>query len=85
MSARKSPAPSRIALLVELDTRPLSNRPYSLGPGGASAIFSRAVEKALVDEIAEQLREGPFEPQEDDSELRRWAAGIIDVFRETVN
>jgi hypothetical protein len=72
----------RITRLANLDSRPLAGRPHSLGPGGASAIFARAVEQALRDEIAEQLREGPFEISEEDSEVRRWAKEIIEVFSE---
>jgi hypothetical protein len=72
--------PPRIALLASLETRSLSGHPHSLGPGGASALFTRAVQKALVDEMAEQLREGPFEVKPEDSDLRRWALEIIEAF-----
>jgi len=73
----------RIAKIANLDSRTLSGRSHSLGAGGASAVFARAVEQALRNEIAEQLREGPFEIQEEDSEIRRWAKEIIEVFSET--
>lgn len=75
-----APVPTRIARLAALDNHPLSSRSHSLGAGGASSLFNRAVEKALVDEMAEQLREGPFEPQPEDSDLRRWAGEIVAAF-----
>lgn len=78
----KPVVPSRISRLTALDQHVLDGRKHSLGAGGASALFSRAVEKALVDEIAEQLREGPFETQETDSEIRKWAAEIVSAFCE---
>jgi len=77
-----SAPPSRIARLAELDQRILAGRPHSLGPGGASSLFSHAVNTALVNEMAEQLREGPFDTQEDDSDIRKWAGEIIVAFRE---
>lgn len=82
--ANPKPAPpsSRFALLASLDSRVLSGRTHSLGAGGASALFSRAVDKALVDEMAEQLREGPFEVSEEDGDVRRWAKDIIEAFLE---
>lgn len=67
---------SRLAQLAVLDQRPLAGRQHSLGPGGASAAFSRAVDKALVDEMAEQLRGRP----RGTGELATWAADIIAVF-----
>jgi hypothetical protein len=81
VSTPPSPAPpSRIAVLASLDHRLLASRPHSLGPGGASALFSQAVFKALVDEMSEQLREGPFEITNEDGEVRRWAKEIIEAF-----
>jgi hypothetical protein len=80
--AVSSAASSRIEILAALDQCVLSGRKHSLGPGGASAAFARAVDKALIDEMAEQLREGPFEAQEGDSEVRRWAVAIVEAFRE---
>lgn len=71
-------APSRFTLLAQLDQRALSGRPFSLGPGGASSVFARAVERALVEEMAEQLR-GRAESV---SEVGRWAADIIAAFKE---
>lgn len=73
---------SRVARLTALDQYVLSNRVHSLGPGGASSAFSRAIDRALVDEIVEQLREGPFDIEEDSSGVRRWAAEIIAAFGE---
>lgn len=77
-----NPPLSRMEKLAALDYRQLDGRKHSLGAGGASSVFSRAVDKALVDEIAEQLREGPFEAQEGDSEIRKWALEIIEAFEE---
>ena len=74
--------PSSISRLAALDQYVLARRTHSLGPGGVSSIFSRAIEKALIDEIAEQLREGPFETQNGDSEIRKWAGAIIEAFSE---
>ena len=68
------PALPRIARLAKLDSRPLSGLPRSLGPGGASSAFARAVDKALVDEMADQLREA--------GEIGKWAADIIAAFGE---
>lgn len=79
-SAVMPPVPTRIDLLRALDQRILTSRPHSLGPGGASALFSQAVSKALVDDMAEQLREGPFEITGEDGEVRRWAKEIIEAF-----
>ena len=73
---------SRIARLAGLDSRILAGRKHSLGAGGASGLFAAAVQKALVDEMAEQLREGPFEGTSEDGEVREWALEIIDAFRE---
>ena len=72
-----SPSSTRIARLAALDHRVLSGNPHSLGPGGASSLFSRAVDKALVNEMAEQLREGPLKMDADASEIRKWASEII--------
>jgi hypothetical protein len=71
--------PTRISRLAALDQRLLSGTVRSLGPGGASAAFSNAVQKALVDEMADQLRGGTGESL---SEIGRWATEIIDAFRE---
>lgn len=73
---------SRITRLAALDRRLLSGRVHSLGAGGASALFAQAVSKALVDEMADQLREGPFEVGEGESEMRKWAAEIVTAFEE---
>lgn len=72
------PAPTRISRLAALDSRALSGRAHSLGPGGASSMFSRAVERALVEEMAGQLRGEPSSV----SEIGDWAAEIIAAFRE---
>jgi len=74
-----TPPPSRITKLASLDSRILSGTPRSLGPGGASAAFANAVNKALVDEMAEQLRSGG---SGNDSEISDWAEEIIAAFRE---
>ena len=76
------PVPSRVELLAQLDHRVLSGRRHSLGAGGASSLFTAAVSKALIDEMAEQLREGPFESVESDSEIRKWAVEIIAAFED---
>lgn len=81
-AAVESPVLTRMSKLAALDQRLFSGRPHSLGAGGASAAFSRGVDRALVEEIAEQLREGPFEAQEGDSEIRKWALEIIEAFEE---
>ena len=73
------PPPTRIHKLAQLDSRLLAGTSRSLGPGGASAAYSNAVQKALVDEMADQLRGGTGEAL---SEIGRWAAEIIDAFRE---
>ncbi len=73
-----SGVPSRIALLEGLDRRSLSGRTHMLGPGGASAAFSRAVDRALAEEIADQLRGRPMSG----SEIGLWAAEIIAAFKE---
>jgi len=70
---------SRIARLAQLDSRLLAGTSRSLGPGGASAAYSNAVQKALVDEMADQLRGGTGEAR---SEIGHWAAEIIEAFRE---
>lgn len=81
-STSSSFVPARIARLSALDQRILGERKHSLGAGGASSVFTDGVRKALRDEIAEQLREGPFDPQGDDSDVRKWAADIVAAFRE---
>jgi hypothetical protein len=74
-----SPPPiPRIARLAKLDSRPLSGLPRSLGPGGASSAFARAVDKALVDEMADQLRG----LDTGESEIGDWAGEIIAAFCE---
>lgn len=73
-----APPPTRTALLAQLDSRALSGRVHSLGPGGASSMFSRAVEKALVDEMAAQLRGNPVSSRD----VGWWARDIIAAFRE---
>ncbi len=72
------PAHSRITRLASLDSRILSGTARSLGPGGSSAAFANAVNKALVDEMADQLRgvSGNY------SEISDWAAEIIAAFRD---
>jgi hypothetical protein len=85
LDAEDIPAPppaTRISRLAALDRQVLAGRAHSLGPGGASSLFFRAVDKALVDEIAEQLREGPFEISAEDGEVRKWAKDIITAFEE---
>lgn len=71
------PVPSRIQILSALDRRDLSGHKHFLGAGGASVVFNRAVEKALVDEIAEQLR---GREELDWNEVSMWAAEIIEAF-----
>ena len=73
--------PTRIARLVALDTRRLTGRRHSLGPGGASGAFTRAIEKALVEEMADQLRGKSVS----DGPIGDWAADIIAAFCETEN
>jgi hypothetical protein len=71
-------ASSPLARRAALDTRPLHHRPFSLGPGGASSLFSRAVERALVEEMADQLRgRSP-----NASEVGKWAEEIVEAFRD---
>ena|ERR1700678_1380864 len=79
--------PTRIAKLAALDQRILAGTSRSLGPGGASAAYSNAVQKALVDEMADQLRgrvmtgaNTTWPP--DSSEIGDWAAEIIAAFKE---
>ena len=72
------PVPTRIARLAALDSRKLVGTVRSLGPGGASAVYEQAVRKALVDEMADQLRgQG-----ESSGEIGVWAGQIIAAFRE---
>jgi hypothetical protein len=68
--------PTRISRLAALDQRLLAGTPRSLGPGGASAAFANAIQKALVDEMADQLRGQAA----GDSEIGAWAVDIIDAF-----
>lgn len=79
--ADPAPAPpvSRISRLASLDRRVLSGHQHSLGPGGASALFARAVDRAMVEEMADQLR-GELGSRE--SEIGCWAAEIIAAFQE---
>ena len=84
--------PTRIARLAALDSRLLAGTPRSLGPGGASAGYEQSVRKALVDEMADQLRSGPgtygavataeLEKRGRLSEIGQWAADIIAAFKE---
>lgn len=74
--------PSRIARLAQLDSHSLSGRQHSLGPGGASAMFTQAVQRALVEEMAAQLRLSPVETEGYDSEIGKWAQAIIAAFCE---
>ena len=77
------PALPRVVRLAQLDIRRLASRAHSLGAGGASAAFGRAVEKALIDEMAEQLRCGRRGAVcESDGDIAVWAADIIAAFRE---
>jgi hypothetical protein len=85
------PPPTRISRLAALDSRVLAGTSRSLGPGGASAAYSNAVQKALIDEMAEQLRAGPgtygavatreLEKRGKLSEIGQWAAEIIAAFQ----
>lgn len=72
------PIPSRISRLAQLDFHTLSGRQHSLGPGGASAMFTQAVQRALIEEMAEQLR-GDVGSM---SEIGNWAGEIIAAFCE---
>jgi hypothetical protein len=84
--------PERIARLATLDQRLLSGNLRSLGPGGASAAYSNAVQKALVDEMADQLRAGPgtygavataeLKKRGKLSDIAQWAAEIVAAFEE---
>lgn len=73
------PPSTRLSRLAALDSRILAGNPRSLGPGGASAVYEQAVRKALVDEMADQLRGGTGESL---SEIGKWAAEIIEAFSE---
>jgi hypothetical protein len=70
--------PPRIVRLAALDSHSLSGRQHSLGPGGASAMFTQAVQRALVEEMAAQLRGSA----ESVSEIGQWAWEIITAFCE---
>ena len=72
------PPHARITRLAELDMRVLAGRMHKLGPGAASLVFAEAVKKALVEETRDQL----LGKDASDSEMGRWAADIIDAFRE---
>jgi hypothetical protein len=78
-AAPPPPPASLIARRAALDQRPLHHRPFSLGPGGASSLFSRAVERALVEEMAGQLRGQVIS---EGTEIGKWAADIIAAFKE---
>jgi hypothetical protein len=77
--------------LAGLDHRILSGHQHSLGPGGASALFAKAVDKALVDELAEQMRAvsgtygsvaaAELAKRGKLSEIGQWAVEIIATFR----
>ena len=71
---------SRIARLAQLDSHSLSGRQHSLGPGGASAMFTQAVQRALVEEMAFQLRHGNV--GQPGTEIGEWAFEIIAAFCE---
>ncbi len=88
-----TPTPTRIERIAQLDQRRVGGSSRSLGPGGASAAFANAVQKALVDEIADQLRRssgtwGDVAERElarrghQPSEIGKWAADIIAAFEE---
>jgi hypothetical protein len=84
-SSSPTPAPpaSLIARRAALDSRPLHRRPFSLGPGGAASLFTRAVERALVEEMAGQLRGQVISGDSANaSEIGKWAADIIAAFKE---
>jgi len=68
------PALTRIQKLAALDSRLLSGMSRSLGPGGASAVYEQSVRKALVDEMADQLRA--------QGQIGQWAFEIIAAFKE---
>ena len=74
------PIPSRISRLAQLDSHSLSGRQHSLGPGGASAMFTQAVQRALVEEMAFQLRHGNV--GQPGTEIGEWAFEIIAAFCE---
>ena len=87
------PAPTRISKLAALDSRKLAGTVRSLGPGGASAVYEQAVRKALVDEMAYQLRmssgtygaAATLELEKRGvkrSEVGQWAAEIIAALKE---
>ena len=71
---------SRISRLAQLDSHVLSGRQHSLGPGGASAMFTQAVQRALVEETAFQLRHGNV--GQPGTEIGQWAFEIIAAFCE---
>lgn len=79
-SSEPSPVRSRIALLAALDHRAISGHRHSLGPGGASAMFTQAVQRALVEEMAFQLRHGNV--GQPGTEIGEWAFEIIAAFCE---
>jgi len=74
--------PTRISRLAQVDQRVLAGTPRSLGPGGASAVYEQAVRKALVDEMADQLRFGVDMNKRLNSEIAWWAAEIVAAFKE---
>ena len=72
--------PLRISRLAQLDSHVLSGRQHSLGPGGASAMFTQAVQRALVEEMAFQLRHSNV--GQPGTEIGEWAFEIIAAFCE---
>ena len=80
-----APLLTRIEILAQLDRRVLHGRVHSIGAGGASSIFARAVDKALVEEMADQLRGLTRERKAEPTEIEKWADDIIAAFRETGN
>jgi hypothetical protein len=74
------PISSRIARLAALDSHSLSGHQHSLGPGGASAMFTQAVQRALVEEMAFRLRHG--DGGRSGTEIGEWAFEIIAAFCE---
>ena len=76
------PTPTRIERIAQLDQRRVGGSSRSLGPGGASAAFANAVQKALVDEMADQLRNRKGPDVHRSTAIGAWAADIIAAFEE---